>query len=486
MSDEYIRMKNFIEANSLLTASDSCLAAVSGGADSMCMLSLLADYCRDNELRLGVVTVDHGFRPEAKTEAAYVRNFCDDRGIPCVIKTIPPGECSKSEEAARDFRYKLIKEAAAEGGYNRIALAHNACDRAETMLFNLFRGTGITGLAGIRAQRDEFIRPILFMERGDIEEYLKQKNILFYTDSSNLGDDYARNRIRHHIIPKSREINSESIKHMNEAAESIAKAAAFIEKLTSEAFEGTVYEADGGICTDVDGFLKLDEVIQGSLVRRMITDMTPKLKDITAEHVASIISLAHRDSNGSIDLPYGITAFREYGRIRICGSRCGASPAADVTNEKTGYASENERASVEIALSGPEAELPAKLRFGNMDFSLRVIDAESLGGYEEMMASIPRNKYTKWFDCDKISKSVELRTRLDGDYLVIDGEGHRKGLNRCMIDLKIPEAVRDEKVLIADGDEILWIVGYRESYAYRIDRETVHILEINLLEGKNG
>ncbi len=120
MSSEMIRMKNFIEENNLLSKEDSCLAAVSGGADSMCMLALLAEYCGKTGNRLGVVSVNHGFRPEAAEEAAYVERYCHDRDIPFFLKEIRPGECEASEEAARNYRYKLIKEAALEGGFTKI------------------------------------------------------------------------------------------------------------------------------------------------------------------------------------------------------------------------------------------------------------------------------------------------------------------------------------------------------------------------------
>jgi len=464
-------MKNYIEKNALLTKEDACLAAVSGGADSMCMLALLDEYCKQAGIRLGVVSVNHGFRPEAKEEAAYVEEFCKSRGIPFFLKEIKPGECEPTEEAARIFRYRLIREAAQEGGYTRIALAHNACDKAETMLFNLFRGTGITGLVGIRAKRDEFIRPILFMKRDEIEAYLEKKSIWYYTDSTNLEDEYSRNRIRHHILPQALGINTESVSHMNEAADYLAEIAEYVDRQTGQIFDEIVYRADDGTCVDVDKFTELDKVIQSGLARRMLLDMTPKLKDITAEHITAMIELAHREDNGRIDLPYGIRVYREYGRIRATNIH----GACEDSNMKA----------VEINLEelrkSGDSE-PVSYRFGDKVTSFRILDAKDYGDYEKLLDSVPRNKYTKWFDCDKISKSMELRARRDKDYLIVDSEGHHKSVNRCLIDLKIPEALRDKEIVLANGEEIIWIVGRRESFSYRIDSKTRYILEINLLE----
>ena len=170
MSDIYPRVCNYIELHDMIEPGSALLAAVSGGADSICMLSLLIRYCEEHGIRLGVVHVDHGFRDESASEAAYVSDFCRNRGIPFHLHTIERGTIKPTEEAARVRRYELIAETASVHGYDRVALAHNRQDRAETMLFNMFRGTGINGLTGIRPVRDIYIRPVMCLDRDEIEE----------------------------------------------------------------------------------------------------------------------------------------------------------------------------------------------------------------------------------------------------------------------------------------------------------------------------
>ena len=240
MSEYYSRMCNYIEQHDMLSGTNSLLAAVSGGADSMCMLDLLIRYCSEHDIRLGVVHVNHGFREEAGAEAEYVAGFCEERGIPFYLKVIEPGSIRQTEEAARIRRYELISEAASDNGYEKVALAHNERDRAETMLFNMFRGTGISGLTGIRPVREMFIRPIMCLDRGDIEACLQEEGISYCTDRTNLEDDYARNRIRHHVLTAAESVNDRSVRHMNELAEDVGEIFDLVRDLASEACERAV------------------------------------------------------------------------------------------------------------------------------------------------------------------------------------------------------------------------------------------------------
>ena len=185
-------------------AGDSIVAGVSGGADSVCLLLILCSLSRKLDLQLAVVHVDHGIRQEAVEDAAYVRQLCEEMKVPffLVKKDVPRYAAARHlslEEAGRQIRYQAFREAAKKlngRGAVKIAVAHNANDRAETMLFHLFRGTGLTGLGSIRPVRDGIIRPLLGLQRTEIEAYLEEEGRAYCKDKTNEEDTYTRNRIR--------------------------------------------------------------------------------------------------------------------------------------------------------------------------------------------------------------------------------------------------------------------------------------------------
>jgi len=444
MFDVQDNFLNYITRYEMISKGDHVLAAVSGGADSVCMLVLLdrlSKTFKDLELSIGAVCVDHGFRPEAAYEAEYVRKLCQERDIPFFLKKIEPGEIRSSEEEARIYRYRLINEVAAKEGYNKIALAHNVQDRAETVLFNLFRGTGLAGLIGVRPVRDQYIRPILWMERSDIEGYLTEQGIEWCTDGSNLSDQYSRNKIRHHLIPEALEINEGAIRHISETSQRLSELEEYIRSEAEVRLRSVLVTEQNEKKLSTQTLLTIKPVVRNEMYRLVLIDMSPHLKDITSEHISMIDSLVDRDSNGEVHLPYGIRVIRSYDNL--------------VFMKRT---TEDTRLSYTI--------------------SERVFDASSIDGRPQDEA--PRNKYTKWFDYDKINGSVKPRYRMEGDEIVVDSLGHRKSVGRYMIEEKIPKHIRDQIPVIATDRDILWIVGYRDSCAYRIDETTKKILEIKI------
>ena len=476
MSDIYSRVTNYISKHAMIHDTDSVLAAVSGGADSMCMLCLLIRYCSERELKLGVVHVDHGFRPESPDEARFVENFCDGRSIPFYLKKIEPGSCARSEEAARERRNDLITEAASEGGYTVIALAHNLSDRAETVMFNIVRGAGVSGLAGIRPVRDMFIRPVMCLDRSEIETFLNEAGVGFCTDSTKLENDYSRNRIRHLILPEALKINEGSIRHMDDLAEDVSDVCDLIEDISASEYRKLVTKTgDYDYRIDTDRFTGLHTAIRRQILRMILGELTPHLKDISREHILSLEALAFRDTNARIDLPYGIRAYRSYQELCIRGRNESDRPG------KSGGAGflppEGVKIDIGTLIPGGES-LKVKLGGGrSLFFSL---EHKPAGPYDADMKS--DSDYTKCFDYDKINKLLDVRYRNADDRMIIDEQGHGKKLSRYMIDARIPEFNRDAIPLVADASDVIWLVGYRDSYAYRIDVTTTRILKIGLVD----
>lgn len=190
----------------MLSEGTRVLAAVSGGADSMCMLHLLWEMSQKQGFFLAAATFDHKIRAEGEADAAFVAQWCRERGISCVCGSgdVPAYARSQRlglEESARILRYEFLRETAQRLGCTRIATAHNANDNAETILLHLMRGTGLRGLGGIAPVQKEVIRPILCCTRQEIEDYLREKNIPHVEDATNADTAYSRNYLRHEVLP---------------------------------------------------------------------------------------------------------------------------------------------------------------------------------------------------------------------------------------------------------------------------------------------
>ena len=445
------KVLDFIRKNKLLKKNDSVVLGVSGGADSICMLTIL-DELRDRlGISLYVLHINHQIRgEEADEDAAFVKSFCTKLKVPHRVISVDVPCIAKEhgfsvEEAGRMVRYDEFSKYAYEVGASKIAVAHNSNDNAETVLMNLARGTGIKGLGGIAPKRPlnedekggvEVIRPLLCLSRKEIEEYLKENEINYREDSTNDSTDYTRNKIRLEVMPLLENINDNAMQNITNASNELASTSEYIEKDVDEAYESFVKEEDGKIFLSDESF-SMDPVVLTGIIRRMIEHTAGKLKDITRIHVGDVVSLKEKQVGKKVDLPYSIVAEREYEGISMsCESN---SPSEQENAEKL----------IEITVESDD------------------FDRDSI---EEL-------EYTKWLDYDKINEVV-VRTRNKGDYLVVDGEGHTKKLKKYFIDEKIPRRDRDNVVLVADGNHVLWVVGHRISEDVKVTPKTKKVVKL--------
>ena len=464
---------SYIEEQGLLREGDRVILGVSGGADSVCLLFVLLEYAARKTLQLGVVHVHHGIRKEADEDAAYVEQLCREHGISFfqvkedVKQKAKEWKCSE-EEAGRNVRYQAFADAAGKFGADKIAVAHNANDRAETFLFHLFRGSDLKGLGSIRPMRDRIIRPLLCLERKEIEAYLKDRGIAYCQDLTNHGDDYTRNRIRHHILPYAeREIAVGSVAHVAHAAQIISETEDYLEQQTMVAAAGCVRfdHGDAGACTiDTAALRKLHPLMQRRVLYMTLQKVTGSARDLTYVHVESLRELSGKEGYHSISLPYGVVAESCYDRIFL----------------RKGVASED----------GTPYDLWAKVEMRLREGSCEEILGCSAEEYvDHMMATktkeVGQNEYTKCFDYDKIKQSMlSLRNRKMGDYLTLAGPGDEmihKSLKDYMITEKIPKPDRDRIPVLAEGNHVVWLVGYRISEYYKINVHTKRVLQVQLI-----
>ncbi|MCM1327036.1 MAG: tRNA lysidine(34) synthetase TilS [Bacteroidales bacterium] len=464
----------------MLCPGDRVVAGISGGADSVCLFFLLLALQQKMELPFGVVHVNHGIRPEAGEDALYVEELCKKWGVAFFLAKkdvraeAKVWKCSE-EEAGRRIRYEAFRQAAESFRADKIAVAHNSNDRSETMLFHLFRGTGIKGLGSIPPVRDRIIRPILCLERQEIEEYLDAKGVSYCIDATNNGDDYTRNRIRHHILPYAEEeIAPGCVSHMARTAELLLEVEDYLQQQTLEAVRDCVIcdgtKRDGQrYAVSVAGLLHCHPALQKRVLFHLVKALSSQAKDISHGnisygnlsygHIEKLLKLFTGKGNHRVSLPFGIVGRREYDRVIL-----EKEEAADVEE------------AVGLCLSQEEAQYIFWGKF--------CIKYEILENFVEKNQELPRNEYTKWFDCDKIIKSPEIRVRKPGDYLTLaDKEGKliHQSLKDFFINKKIPVKEREQIPLLAEDSHVIWLVGYRISEYYKVSKDTKHILQIQII-----
>lgn len=470
----------FVREKKMLEQGDRVVIGVSGGADSVCLFLILLALQEIYQLTLFVVHVNHGIRGlEANEDQCFVERLCEQYKIPCKVveKNVP--EIAKirkisEEEAGRSIRYEAFYQTLTEVNADKIAVAHNQNDQAETVLLHLIRGSGLKGMGGIPPQRGEIIRPLLLVSRAEIEAFLENGEYAYRTDSSNLQEKYTRNKIRLKVLPYlSRELNQKAVLHITKTAGMLREAEEYIEKNTQIAFEKIVKVKNGQYSFKIEKFSQEDIVIKKALIRKILFGLACAQKDIDTAHIEAVLELIKRQVGKQIDLPYGITVKRAYEALYF------------ERKEKTEQI-EKEKKFKPIKLEPPcRVTLPYQqgslvLRLIEVSKGTLFIASEDAEQNSEKNLIIPKNSCTKWFDYDKIVSMIVLRRRETGDYFQQDAQGHHKKLKSYFIDEKIPQDKREEWLLIAEGNHILWILGNRMSEYYKVSKATKRILEITI------
>ncbi|MBR4139489.1 MAG: tRNA lysidine(34) synthetase TilS [Lachnospiraceae bacterium] len=449
---QYMKQQNMCEPG------DSIVLGLSGGMDSVCLFHLLKDL----GYSLAAVHVHHGIRgEEADRDEAFAKNLCEKYEVPFYgfrydVPKISKEQHLSEEEAGRMVRRKAFFQVQQQCGAKWIALAHHGNDRAETFLFNLSRGTGIKGLCSMKPVQGSIIRPLLWTTRDEIENYIEKNQYAYVEDGTNGSDQYTRNRIRHEILPGLEQINEKALEHICGAAEKLSAVSAYLDREADKLCTLSAVMCQDEVRILKTAFCKGDEVLQIPVLQKCVEYLCGSLENITEEHLKKLIELFEMQSGKEIHLPYGMVAVRTYEGIRLFYRK----------EQPTEFP-------VEIAGEGI-------YRFGGKTFQISIEDWDDRKNF-------PINSYTKCFDYDKIGANVFLRTRETGDYLEVNADHGKKSLKDYMINEKIPREGRDQVILLADGNHILWVVGKRISEYYKVSKDTTKILRVQCVEEmKNG
>ncbi len=429
-----------IEEYNMLSGCKTLVAAVSGGADSVCMLHILQRVCRSRNIDLVCAHFNHRLRGlDSDKDQQYVKKLCEELNIRFFTSGEDVEKLSKEhgislETAAREARYKFLNSIAEEFENSKIATAHTANDNAETVLLNLIRGTGIKGLCGIPPCRDNIIRPILLFTRNDTETYCKDNSLEYVTDHTNFDTKYSRNKIRLQVLPLLSEINSDAVKN-------ICKAAALLEKdenFLNEASQALYDNAFSNSSLSLELLRKAEDVLVARVLIRFIKENT--LCDYDSTHINEAVSLVKKGRTGNrIQLRKDVFLEISYDRLIITNNASVFVPNL-------------------VEISGP-----GDYCFGKYTVMLRE-------GYNKNKKNL--------LDYDKLSFPITLRSPQSSDRFKIPSVG-TKAVNRLLIDRKIPRGERGQLPVLVKDMQVIWIDKVGASENFRVNNNTnkyIHII----------
>lgn len=296
-----------IKKYNLIENGDKLVLGVSGGPDSICMLNILNDIKNDRNLHMKfdiiVAHVNHLIREEAIDDQKFVEDFCKKINVPFYAKSIDVQKIANNnkigtEEAGRNARYDFFDEILKKTGANKIAIAHNKNDKVETMIMNILRGSGVSGLKGIEPIKgNKYIRPLIECERFEIEQYCKDNNIEARIDRTNFENIYTRNKIRNVIIPYiKKEFNPNIIETMDRLSALVKEEDEYLEKTVENKYkELIIEESQKEFVMDLKGFNKEEKVIKSRLLLYTISRLLGTAKGIEKIHIEDVIKLCEKN-----------------------------------------------------------------------------------------------------------------------------------------------------------------------------------------------
>lgn len=458
MLDKVIK---YINDNELIQDQDKILIALSGGPDSVCMLHILYKLKDMLNIELGAIHINHMLRgDESDKDEKYIGNLCSELGINYYVKRIDieyvANETSVSlEVAGRNERYKAFEEIRERYGYNKIAVAHNANDQAETVLMRMMRGTGLEGLTGIKSKREDgIIRPILCLNRKEIEGYCGENKLNPRIDKSNQERIYSRNKVRLDIIPYMKEhFNEDIVETLNRMVSLLQKDNEFIEEYSQKCYNKYCKITDKQLEVSKELFIKEMEAVVTRVVIKAFKEISNSHQNFEMKHIYEIINLAKNSTGKKINLTNNIICENSYGNIifKVNGK--------DIIDNKVN----------EVRIN--KSSILDDVTFKDYNISFQIINNKN-------KVEFSKNSLIKLFDYDKIEKEIIIRHRIDGDKIIPLGMKGNKKLKDIFIDMKIPREMRDEIPILCFDDKIAWIVGYKTSQESRITQDTKKILKI--------
>lgn len=433
-----------IKRYNMLENCDRIVVGLSGGADSVCLLSVLNSLKAEYGFSLVAAHINHGIRgAEAQRDEESCKRLCESLNVPLEIlhadiPTLSKQQGIGEEECGRIVRYDFFRSLAGKRG--KIATAHNLNDNAETLLLNLVRGAGSKGACGIPPVRDNIIRPLIETDRESIEKYCKENNLQYVTDSTNLECEYSRNKIRIKVLTTLCEINQNAVGALSGFASRMREQEAFLESVVNEKYaqcvkNSVLYEAE---------FSALDIFLKKRIAGRFLSELSHG--EVESKHIDAFLRFV-----GS-------------GKTLVTAS------ATEIVSRDGKIFKKPEQAeqfSVDFSLDDKTVNLPF------CEISIEKYDTKDL-------QNLNKDMLDNLIDCDKISNTLILRNRKDGDKFTFSKRRVTKTVKKLFNEDKIPPEVRNRMIILDSDGEVVWLRGYGTNKKFRIGAETKKAIKLNI------
>jgi tRNA(Ile)-lysidine synthase len=448
-----------IKEYKMLEPKDLVVVAVSGGADSTALLHLL-DACKEQlGISLHIAHLNHNIRKgESDLDVRYVQGLAQRLKLPITVELFDvPSYAEKEkiglEEAARDVRYSFFERLSRQIGANKIAVGHNADDNVETFLMRILRGSGIKGLCGIPPKRGKIIRPMIKIWRREIEDYVGSLKLVPRRDHTNYESRFTRNRVRLKLIPQLKIYNLNIKEIILQTILLLTEDSNYLETRAEEALERAIIEeGEGEIKLDTEKIRRVDEPIQGHLLRKAIERVKGDLQELTFRHVRDMLAKLDASEKWELHLPGGI--FASGGRRELLISREKRVPA---DQKSFNYV----------------VPVPGEVHIKEINRKLRTTPVEEM--------RTDHNAQTAYIDAALLGKNLVVRNRVEGDRFVPFGMRGSKKLQDFFVDEKVPAEMRDYIPVVESGSRLVWVGGYRLDDRFKVTRNTKKIIRLELL-----
>ncbi|PKN80435.1 MAG: tRNA lysidine(34) synthetase TilS [Candidatus Cloacimonetes bacterium HGW-Cloacimonetes-1] len=449
------RFETYVSKEDLISRGDKILVGFSGGADSTALLYLLSRLRSKFTISILAVHINHQLRgTESLDDENYCKQICLQNNIPLIVRRAEFKDHRDLENQARLKRQEVFSQILKMYRFDKVAMAHHKNDQAETVLMNLFRGTGINGMAGIKPQSGSIIHPLLCFDKSELLEILRTQHISWQEDSSNKLNNFKRNKIRNELIPSLEEnYNPLLVEKLSTQAEIFRHAETLLKSSCSKKLKKITLEHSPEMITiSITGLMKLCEIERFYCFKQIYSTISKLDSDFYMHSYHELISLCGSSGSKYSMLQHGVFVKKQYNELSF-------------SKERADEASENS----EVVVIEDDRSRAVHMGFRFTFKHLKVVTKSAMteGG-----------KFSVIIDYDKLSMPLTIRSRQAGDRFSPLGLGHDKKLKEFFIDEKVPKFERDKIPILEDSSQIIWIVGHRLDERVKCDEETCHYLQI--------
>lgn len=438
------RVRAYVLHHTLITAGDMVLVAVSGGADSLCLLYVLHALSGELGCRLHVAHLDHALRPQSAADLPFVAAHAAALGLPCTVERRPVAPLARRqrlslEAAARRVRYDFLRQVAAACGASSIATGHTRDDQAETLLLHLARGSGLNGLAGMRPRRDDVIRPLLELSHAETSAYCAALELAPREDASNRSRRYRRNRLRHDVLPRLERVQPGAAANIARSARLLAGDLALIERLAETALHrATTTDGSGAMAISAAAWREGAAELRPHMLRLLVMRLLGSAEGFDERHYRLMQrALDFMETAGAVALPKGLWLERRGDAVTLQRGQAAAPPPPQAQA---------------LPVPGCVVTAAGTLR------SEPAVAPRAWSGLPKTVA---------YLDAMAVAGGLLVRARRPGDRVRPLGLNGTRKVQDVLVDCKVPREWRDHIPIVEGPRGIAWIAGCCSGEAYR-------------------